>query len=332
MINSFEDTLAECLDALQRGQATVAELLARYPEYQEELQPLLLTFDRINRTPQVAPRVEFSITAKQKLLSQLKPRIPVQPRQPSFRAGLASLRNSLWVSALVAVLLVCLVGVGTASASYQAIPGDALYPVKLNIETFQMSLTSGSQAVNLELNFSARRLQEVNALVARGRYDQLPAALTALNISLSDAVARYDALPDASNTHPDQLFQAVDTSVAHNITVLQNLLTRVPDSAKPAIEHAIAESSKNDIHYHGPDKPWKDQIPGLGKMTDSPTSTDDLNLGGPGDENGNQDGGSNNGNHNQGQPAIPPGQLHRTATAEPGNPGMPSHSAPADKP
>jgi hypothetical protein len=40
---TIESILAQCLDAVLRGDLTVAECVQRYPDYADELRPLLLT-------------------------------------------------------------------------------------------------------------------------------------------------------------------------------------------------------------------------------------------------------------------------------------------------
>ena len=71
------------------------------------------------------------------------------------------------------VLAIFLVGAGTASAAEGALPGDWLYPVKINVnEQVELALAQGSQQkVAVEALLASRRVQEAQTLAAEGRLD-----------------------------------------------------------------------------------------------------------------------------------------------------------------
>lgn len=57
--------------------------------------------------------------------------------------------------------------VATVNASFDAVPGDVLYPVKLATERMQITLaTSGQQRARLHTEFAGRRLDELNAITS----------------------------------------------------------------------------------------------------------------------------------------------------------------------
>lgn len=55
--------------------------------------------------------------------------------------------------------------VTTVSASYNSLPGDVLYPVKLATENMQTSVASKSEATKLRTTFAVRRVEEVKQIV-----------------------------------------------------------------------------------------------------------------------------------------------------------------------
>lgn len=59
--------------------------------------------------------------------------------------------------------------IATVNASFDAVPGDILYPVKLATEHVQISLaTSGEQRAKLHTEFAGRRLDEINTITTSG--------------------------------------------------------------------------------------------------------------------------------------------------------------------
>ena len=56
MADYMADALADCLEAVETGQATQEECLAQYPGDSAELAPLLLLATTLQQAPTVAPR------------------------------------------------------------------------------------------------------------------------------------------------------------------------------------------------------------------------------------------------------------------------------------
>jgi hypothetical protein len=81
--------------------------------------------------------------------------------------------------------------VTTVNASFDSLPGDALYPVKLATERMQITLaTSGEQKARLHAEFAARRLQEVGAITSSSRLNrgvELRAAVDGFKAELASA-------------------------------------------------------------------------------------------------------------------------------------------------
>lgn len=75
-----------------------------------------------------------------------------------------------WVSAIAAVVIVLLAGNTAVMASYDSLPGDALYPIKVKIvEPVRIALASTPVAkAEIQAELVQERLQEAETLVARG--------------------------------------------------------------------------------------------------------------------------------------------------------------------
>ncbi len=161
---AFEQTLDQALDRLAAGQPAAA-ILAHYsaPAYPASFAPAL------------APLLRAAELAQAGLVDA-----PIPPpdlargrRRFLLAAAQASRRPALGLRPALALALV-LVVIGLAAlvpwASASALPGEALYPVKLAVEAAQLALTSGpTQRQRLTDDLAERRREEAARLLALGR-------------------------------------------------------------------------------------------------------------------------------------------------------------------
>jgi hypothetical protein len=143
------------------------------------------------------------------------------------------------------LLVLVLIGTGTVYASNPALPGDILYPVKLEVEQIQFSIIPKDAQVNMGIQLMQKRNQEIDRLIELERYNDMNPALQSLEYLSGDAVQNYGNLD--SQQHPDanQQGKNLDTAIENNITVLSRVYTMVPPQAQDAIGHAIDMSKKD---------------------------------------------------------------------------------------
>jgi len=133
---ALDETLAECLTLLERGEASLEDCLARYPEVAGELRPLLLIAMQLRQVPQASASPAVFTAGRQKLLEKLAQERAQRGAFPVWLRGLAqwralSLRTAAWVTAaalgmilLIALLLQVWVGTPVAeTASLAQITG-----------------------------------------------------------------------------------------------------------------------------------------------------------------------------------------------------------------
>jgi hypothetical protein len=182
MSREIEVILDECLAWLAAG-ASLDSCLARYPDRAEELRPLLemILAVRATSAPQARPaavhagrqRMLKMAAAKQRAqavsksaLSRYAERIIIRitgRENPDMK-----LVTRLALATFVVALLI--VGGGVTAASANALPGDALYPVKLTVDDLRLSLTGDPTArAQLEQQLQAARQQEVQAVLQQRR-------------------------------------------------------------------------------------------------------------------------------------------------------------------
>jgi hypothetical protein len=222
--SEFYRVLAECIETVESGQATVESCLVRYPEHRSELQQLLPLVTALHDVPRVAPPPEFRDGARQRLLAQLPPihghvtREPLaQHNKPTMRPLASRSRFRVAWIAVIAVIATVLAGGGMAYAADSAAPGDVLYGLDRSIEQMRIELTKNPQAAfELQLALATERLKEADKALGKAKKDQFNRALdsydatveliaetvqssaaadkTVLGFLLDEAIASHDAL------------------------------------------------------------------------------------------------------------------------------------------
>jgi len=161
--SDLSSVLDECISQLQKG-ATLEQVLSQHPEHASELRPLLETSAwmhaarnniQIPRDAQARSRMSF--------ISQA-----YQPKRRPSMFPLLPLRLAATLTIVMVLIIAALLGTSLVSA--EALPGDALYPVKLALEQFQLNLASSPvQRLQLQQDFDERRVDEVDKLKDSGR-------------------------------------------------------------------------------------------------------------------------------------------------------------------
>ncbi len=163
----FERSLVK----LQAG-ATLESVLAEFPEWKQELQPVLETVLAVwqSRGSDTVP-IAAMTRSRERLHEEIQRRQAVAPRLNAWQRWF----NSLRMVTVPAIVLLVTISLGlTGLASVQALPGEALYPVKLAAERFTLSLpASASQRLAREENFDMRRSEEVEALIHQQREQEV---------------------------------------------------------------------------------------------------------------------------------------------------------------
>ena len=143
---------------------------------------------------------------------------------------------------IIAILLaVSALGGGTVYASQDSLPGDALYPVKLGTEQARLVLTPSDAAkVGLQLTFANSRLEEMSALVEKGKPEKVNIAVNGYEGAIAMVIQKIETngegldLPDVSE------LVALATSI--HLDVLGDIRDIVPEEAKGAITQAKGAS------------------------------------------------------------------------------------------
>lgn len=166
--SELTNILAECLDAMDRGEKTMAQCLAEYPDYVDELRPLLLTAWLTGKL--ASPRMSNASIENMEKNLFAGASLPKQsiPRRSDSRILYLFPQST---TRLVATLLVAFFAMfgGTIAVSANSQPGDALYSVKRFWEEIILALSplTGSKS-ELAMHFAQVRLEEAEQMAKNG--------------------------------------------------------------------------------------------------------------------------------------------------------------------
>jgi len=148
---------------------------------------------------------------------------------------------------LVAILLLLFVSSVAAQAISNPgiLPGNILYGLDRTMEKIQSGLSGqGIPRARIYMLFADERLAEANALLDKNKNSRVEEMI----IEYEDNIAKSNIELDKArsinlNLKPADLQREVN--LERNVAVLELILTKAPDSAKPAIERALKNAREN---------------------------------------------------------------------------------------
>lgn len=151
-MKDFEAIVEECIDQITSGESSLEECLARYPQYEAQLEPLLYTAVLLGEAKDVRPSPFLRVHIRSELSRAMR-------KNPRRRLGMPL---AFWRMALnMAVIVFALVMTNTVFAQ-KALPGEELYDWKLASEDFWRVVTTDPLGTDLKL--SERRIDEYVAV------------------------------------------------------------------------------------------------------------------------------------------------------------------------
>ncbi len=227
----IEEILDQCLKDISAKRATLADCLKKYPQYADELAPLLETALALKAMPDVQPSRAFKLKTRARLTQLSRPALP---RRFTFLVP----RFSLATLATIILVALGLTG-GMVYAASDSLPDSPLYSIKRGTEEIQVLLATDPESqARVHMGLAEQRLLEAQALAGRAS----PSAFA------EQTVAEYSRQVNASLAAvPSE--QPSSTSLSQE---LMNRLTRQQDELRtlekmvsaPALEKALNASEK----------------------------------------------------------------------------------------
>jgi hypothetical protein len=251
-VQLLEQQLERCLQDLART-GDVEASLRRYPQYADQLRPLLEIAQATRRYYGSVPEAPGGLEAGRERLLATAARQRARNLAAKPEAGVAATRTTggrkkrlafamRFVASLLAVVVAtAALGGGIVGAANASLPGDLLYPLKTTVEDARLALASAPEhQVDLALQFVKERVEEIQALADAGQ--QVPNTATA-------RLERHieQALEQAAWVTDEKMDGILSQIARHTRTQAQLLeqkqaqvASTVPQQARAALEQAAA--------------------------------------------------------------------------------------------
>ncbi|MCF7804664.1 MAG: DUF5667 domain-containing protein [Candidatus Marinimicrobia bacterium] len=232
MNNEFNTILDYCIDEMRTGQS-IDDLVNQFPEYADELRPMLEMSEHLGELEAPEPSAETINNA----LFEIGQRAGQQQQEPDTSGlFLPAFVRQPWVRRTVsAVLVVVVLFIGLSTASADSVPGDLLYPIKQLTESIQIAFTFNEEdAAELRLTFSEKRLEELSQ-VYRETGEVNEPLIQAMLADAGNAIERAMATGDTLSFLRTKAQHLNETQ--HEF--LQHLQPRVRRQARQTVDRAI---------------------------------------------------------------------------------------------
>lgn len=231
------DVLDECVEEIINNKATLEECLDVHKEERSALEPLLVSTLRLREAAKIAPDQQRKRAARERLLAAVEQKawetgverqsIPRTTRRSRNKSALSRPFAKFGIVTLVFAML----SSGTLVMAKESMPGNPLYPVKLAVEKARIGVAgSDEKKAALYLDFAAKRVDELKALNRQNKD----------NPALMEAVAKNIEAAQTASEDSAEFKSSMDDLARKNSAVLETVMEKVPDKAKPAIERALS--------------------------------------------------------------------------------------------
>jgi hypothetical protein len=237
----FNDILDECLDRLMFKGDTVEQCLADYPQYADELKPLLEASLVTSQISSLEPDQEFKAKARNELFGVLREAEEKRSRS-LFRFGW----QPRWAG-VVAVIAVLLIATGsTAAASTGSMPDDFLYPVKRATEQVQLAFTfTNLGKAEAYARMANRRVEEIIYMANENDAEEIEVLAASLDSSLNN-ISEYSSREDNADRATGQgAMKAVVTEEAAEADVEQSF-TAAAGETPGSGEDTLSEGAEDE--------------------------------------------------------------------------------------
>ncbi|HSR32701.1 MAG TPA: DUF5667 domain-containing protein, partial [Anaerolineae bacterium] len=238
----LDDILEQSLTRIAAGEASVEDCLDANPAVAVELEPLLRAAERIRAIPIPG----LSLEARDRIEQRVLPAAAAKTRLRSSTRRWPRTILRRWpraCGAIAAILIVVFLMMTTLmSVSASALPGSALYPLKLATESAWLWVTPDHREADLHLHLARRRLVEIEELATQGQIDQ--SVVGAMDGHMERALDHVDRLSPASlQPFLDDAALLIDDQQK----ALTELMNVVPIESRTGLEKALEETEQRSV-------------------------------------------------------------------------------------
>lgn len=246
MNKEFDEALQSCLDLIRGGRETIDSVVARYPEFAQELRTQIeVALWLSSASAALDPRPGFVSASRRRLVTRIQ-----QESQPITKTPLTwgeRLQNFFTVQkfapvAFVFVLMLGLLVSGTVvSASEKALPGDDLYSVKLTLEQIALATSlDNKNDAELNIQYVENRLSEMQALIVEQRYEEVAETIQELQEQVTKTVETIQTVSDQDKFLAYELATQLDGILTERNTILTALSINAPEIISFNLQYRMA--------------------------------------------------------------------------------------------
>jgi len=228
----IKEILDICIKAIEGGEKTMEECLHAYEDRRFELEPMLIAAAKLVNTGKSLPVSTRKQEIRDRLMAEAdKKRWEAGLEREAVEkapAGIMRLRTTLARISLITAAFV-LIGGTTLALAKESLPGSPLYPVKLAVENARFELARDDDTKKrLYVNAAKERLDELKRMESGSEHYQ------GLVLSVAEKLEMADATLDN-----DDYKEEFNELIKKNIDVLEAVLEKAPEKARPAILNAL---------------------------------------------------------------------------------------------
>jgi len=149
--------------------------------------------------------------------------------------------KKVYQTAAIAIFIIALLfgGAGiTAAVAANSLPGDGIYPIKARMEQTRIQLTSSSEErVLLNLQYAQERLNEIESLIAEGRFNDIGGAVRDYEQYIQRALSELAGISANDPDRAQLLFNQIAGSLQSFALAFENVSGN--DSRVPSFDDVI---------------------------------------------------------------------------------------------
>ena len=182
---------------------------------------------------------------------------------------LTARQNERGFAPLIAIIAITVIAGGTIAttvAAQESIPGDTLYSVKEITDEIRVATQFSEEGkINTHLTIANEKTEELEKLEAQGAS---PEHIARAAKHLEKHHTRVEGHTAKTHTHSkEHLPQNAHSQLQYHQDVLNDVLTKVPEHAKEAIQHALEASKHHNV------TPTPSHDPGVDNQTHNQAET-----------------------------------------------------------
>ncbi|MGE5297796.1 MAG: DUF5667 domain-containing protein [Acidobacteriaceae bacterium] len=206
------------------------------------------------------PKSQIPAANFERVKDQIFKRIELSKEEKSakfgFFAGIMPRILRLSGAAIGSMLILISLGIGTAVAALQSVPGQAIYPLKQVVERLELKFAnSDTERANLQIKFANNRLDELEKVLEKNRQGQLSEAEVAkvVQTTVTSLTETTKTLTEANvqsqtkTTQPQvQILNKIVDLGSKQTNILQSASIQSEGEIKIELEKAL-EASKTSM-------------------------------------------------------------------------------------